>query len=487
MAPAIRARRAAGPELRDQRLRLISFYSLGIGLFGVAWCLAYFVSAAGRADVGWTQVGITGSAAILGASGWWAWYRCRRGQLRRATYTNVAALTLAATANLACIANAEGAAVITYMVGVSLAALVIEGREWLVWGSILSLSALIGSLLHSFPLAPPLQLPPALAIASLLCAATLGLAVPMGLFWLFSRNLSASHAEAWELARQAADANRLASARAHALEQRTAQLQAKNGELNDFLYVVSHDLRAPLINLAGFSRALQDSLAALQAAFEEDGLRRPTRWPDLQADLDESLDFIVRSVEKMDFLVQKLLELSRIDSRPNLAELVDLGPLLGQIIDSLRFMIDARGIAVRIDPLPVVRGDPVRINQVFANLIDNAIKYAKPQGAASIHVGCVPRDSVPHFFVRDTGIGIRPHDQAKIFRLFGRVGASTVAGDGMGLTAVKKILEKHGGRIWVESAIDHGSTFWFTLPGDAAEEQEDDGGAGTIADQDSAG
>jgi signal transduction histidine kinase len=123
---------------------------------------------------------------------------------------------------------------------------------------------------------------------------------------------------------------------------------------------------------------------------------------------------------------------------------------------------------------------------VFANLIDNAVKYTKPQGAASIHVGCTLRGDTPHFFVRDSGVGIRSQDQAKIFRLFGRVGAATVPGDGMGLTAVKKILEKHGGRIWVDSALGQGSTFWFTLPGDVAEEQEDDGG-GTTDDQDLAG
>lgn len=485
--PAVPAQHALDAELRDQRLRLVSLYSLGIGIFGLGWCLAYCVLALARIDADWMQLAVTGPAAVLGGAGWWALYRCRRGQLRRATYTNVAALTLAATANLACIANAEGAAVITYTVGISLAALVIEGREWLVWGGILSLSALTGSLLHSFSVFTLVQLSPPLATASLLCAATLGLAVPMGLFWLFSRNLSASHAEAWELARKAADANRRTIAHARTLEQRTEQLQAKNAELNDFLYVVSHDLRAPLINLAGFSRALEDGIAALDGAFADEAILRPTRWTDLKGDIDESLDFIVRSVEKMDFLVQKLLELSRIDSRPKLAEPVDLGPLLEQIVDSLRFKIGERGIAVQLDPLPVVRGDPVRISQVFGNLIDNAVKYTKPDGAASIHIGCEQRDGTPHFFVRDTGIGIRPQDQAKIFRLFGRVGSTAVPGDGMGLTAVKKILEKHGGRIWVESALGQGSTFWFTLPGDSAEEQEGDCGAAATNDQDPAG
>jgi signal transduction histidine kinase len=190
----------------------------------------------------------------------------------------------------------------------------------------------------------------------------------------------------------------------------------------------------------------------------------------------------------MDFLVQGLLELSRIDSRPSLAEPVDLGRQVAEIVDSLQYSIAERGIAVRVDPLPTVIGDPVRISQVFGNLIDNAIKYMKPEGRAAIHVGWVRREGRVQFFVRDTGVGIRPEDQAKIFRLFSRVGGHAVPGDGMGLTTVKKIVEKDGGRIWVESALGQGSTFWFTLSGrDRVEEREDDDAARAATDQNSAG
>jgi signal transduction histidine kinase len=311
----------------------------------------------------------------------------------------------------------------------------------------------------------------------------------MGFFWLFSTSLTASREEAWAEARDAASAREQATAWARQLEQRTEQVQAKNAELNDFLYVVSHDLRAPLINLEGFSRALQDSLASLRELVEspaaagapDPGRALETRWPVLREEIDEALDFIVRSVTKMDFLVQGLLELSRIDSRPQLSQPVDLRAIVDAAVDSLRFSIDAHGIAVRIDPLPVVTGDPVRISQVFSNLIDNAVKYSKADGAGRIHVGCERRAGELHCFVRDSGIGIRPEDQAKIFRLFGRVGGHSVPGDGMGLTAVKKILEKHGGKIWVESALGEGSTFWFTLPAVPAArsmtEDDDDGAA----------
>ncbi|MGH7786501.1 MAG: sensor histidine kinase [Candidatus Binatia bacterium] len=474
-APVLPGQSALDGDLRSRRLALVRWYSLGIAVVGslwfFVWCAAFLAYAERPSTVEWLAT--ASQSILLGGAGWYALYRTSHGRLRRATYTNVAALILAATINLAFIRNAEGSAIVMFTVAMSLAALVLEGREWLWLGGALGVSALAGTLLHFFPVGGQVELPPRLAIGSLLCAATMGLAFPMGFFWFFSANLTASRSEAWDAARHAADAERLATERAEQLEQRTEQLQAKNAEMNDFLYVVSHDLRAPLINLEGFSRALQDGMTALAET--------PAHWEILKPDIDESLDFILRSVAKMDFLVQGLLELSRIDSRPQLAQAVDLRAIVGAAVDSLRFSIDARGIALHVDPLPVVTGDPVRISQVFSNLIDNAVKYAKPNGDAQLHIGCEPRGSALHCFVRDNGIGIRREDQAKIFRLFGRVGGHGVAGDGMGLTAVKKILEKHGGKIWVESALGEGSTFWFTLPRPATAEREDgDDGTATV-------
>ncbi len=477
------AQPALDAELRDQRLRVVRWYSFGVGVGGVAWFVAFLTIVTGGQRPTGVQAAVLAHAAVLGFAGWLAYGWCRRGRLRHATYTNASALILAGTANLALIGNAEGAAVITYAVAVSLAALVIETPEWLLWGAILTVSALGAAWLHSYPPFDPVQLPRGLATASLLFAAPFGLAVPIGLFALFSRNLTDSREEAWELARSAAEANRLATERAAQLEQRTAQLQAKHTELNDFLYVVSHDLRAPLINLAGFSGTLQDSIAALSSAITP---ADPGRWSQLRQDIDESLDFIVRSVRQMEFLVHGLLELSRIDSRPAMLERVDLGPLAREVLDGLQYRITARGIAVRLDPLPVVTADRLRISQVFGNLLDNAVKYMKPEGDAAIHVGCEWRDGSPHVFVRDTGVGIRAEDQAKIFRLFSRVGDRAVSGDGIGLTAVKKIVEKLGGTIWVDSTLGSGSTFWFTLATrDAAGEREVVGGTpGTAATSD---
>jgi signal transduction histidine kinase len=461
-----------------QRLRLVSFYSFALGAIGVGWCVAYllYVALGGASEA--PPIALTLPAVLLGITGWFAFAQCRRSNLRAATYINVGALIVSATINLSTIANAEGIGFITYCVAVSLAAPVIEGREWLGLAVAVSTAALLGALLHSFPVVTPLVMPAPLAIGSTLLTATAGLAFPLGLFWLFSRNHHASREEAWALARSAAAANRRATAHARQLERRTEQLQAKNAELNDFLYVVSHDLRAPLINLEGFSRALEDSLRELKQTIAA-GDADPPGWDTLQPDIDESLDFIVRSVGKMDFLVRGLLELSRIDNRPSVAQPVDLAQQVDDVVASLRHSIDTRGIAVRVDPLPTVTGDPVRIHQVFGNLLDNAVKYMRADGDKRIHVGVEMREAAPCFFVRDSGIGIRPEDHAKVFRLFSRVGDHGVAGDGLGLTAVKKIIDKHGGKLWLESSLGRGSTFWFTLPAEPGATErtvEDDDG-----------
>lgn len=250
-----------------------------------------------------------------------------------------------------------------------------------------------------------------------------------------------------------------------------AQLEAKNAELTDFLFVLSHDLRAPLINLEGFSNELQRSIATLEESLveQDDGptssaRRRTGNVLQIKTEIDESLEFIRQAVSKMGALVNGILELSRIDSRPSMRQQVELSPMVRDILSLFRYQIDARGIEVQVDALPTVTGDPLRLSQVFGNLIDNAVKYMKPEGEARIDVRYEARNGEHVFSVRDSGIGIRDADQKKVFRLFARLGSSGPPGDGIGLAAVKRIVEKHGGTIWVESQVGVGSTFWFTLP-----------------------
>ncbi len=275
---------------------------------------------------------------------------------------------------------------------------------------------------------------------------------------------------------------RLVTERTKELEQRTEQLEATNRELSDFLYVASHDLRSPLINLAGFSRALKESVATLDAVMSEAdtrhngdrhdaGVHTATRWPVLKEEITESLDFILRSVVKMDTLVNALLELSRIETRPQVQQPINAAKIVDEAFGTFHFQIAEKQIAVHAGPLPVVYGDPIRIGQVFSNLIDNAIKYMVPHPQARIDVGCEEDGDTYRFFVRDTGPGIKPADRDKVFRPFMRVGGHGIAGDGVGLAAVRKIVEKHGGRVWVESEVGKGSIFWFTLPRNHRDEQ----------------
>ncbi|MFQ5667278.1 MAG: ATP-binding protein [Candidatus Binatia bacterium] len=245
---------------------------------------------------------------------------------------------------------------------------------------------------------------------------------------------------------------------ATALADKTAKLESLNQEMEDLLYVASHDLRAPLINVQGFSRELQVGLEQVR--------QRNGRSPETSAalsDVDESLQFILTGVARLDALITSLLNVSRIATRTNPTQEVDLQPLAEKLGESFHYQLTEKGITLQLDPLPVVTGDPVRLGQLLGNLIDNAVKYMGNSPRRCIHVGARMVDGERRFFVRDTGPGIRKEEQGQIFRLFRRLANGDCPGEGIGLSMVQKIVEKHGGRIWVESTPGAGTTFWFTL------------------------
>ena len=203
--------------------------------------------------------------------------------------------------------------------------------------------------------------------------------------------------------------------------------------MTDFLYVVSHDLRAPLINLEGFSRALEDTVGELGEKMTESGdeVTGKVGWSDVKEELDESLEFILSSVAKMDMLVKGLLELSRIETRDTLQQRIDSQEVVKHILATLQFQITERGAAVTVDEgLPTLKGDPLRINQVFSNLIDNAVKYLRPEGEAKIHIGVAQENGFYHFSVSDTGPGIREEDLEKVFPAVRALGPQWQAGRG---------------------------------------------------------
>ena len=243
-----------------------------------------------------------------------------------------------------------------------------------------------------------------------------------------------------------------ALARARASEARyrelVAELEAKNAELESFTYTVSHDLKSPLFTLRGF-------LGHMDRDLEAGNLAR------LKADLARIAD----AADRMRRLLDDLLELSRIGRFANPPQDVAFDVIAREAVELVRGGLDSRSVAVRIAPeLPVVRGDRSRLVQAVQNLVDNAAKFMGDQQQPLIEIGLRAGGTLPVFFVRDNGVGIAPRHQERVFRLFDKLDAGG-EGTGVGLALVKRVVELHGGRIWVESPGEGGgSTFCFTLP-----------------------
>ncbi|MBI5570420.1 MAG: PAS domain S-box protein [Desulfomonile tiedjei] len=230
------------------------------------------------------------------------------------------------------------------------------------------------------------------------------------------------------------------------LRARTRELERSNEELQEFAYVAAHDLREPLIGVAAYVKLLSRHL--------KDRLDK------------ESHEFISRclsTIDRMDTLIQNLLSYSRLGSAPLVLEPSDLNTVLESALSNLKPRIDESGATVTRDALPTVIADPAQMVLLFQNLLSNAMKFrsSKP---LKIHVGFLKNFGKWGFFVSDNGIGVDPAHAEKIFRLFQRIeGSSDRPGTGIGLAHCKKIVENHGGRIWVESKLGEGSTFYFTI------------------------
>jgi signal transduction histidine kinase len=244
------------------------------------------------------------------------------------------------------------------------------------------------------------------------------------------------------------------------VQQRTAQLETANRRLTseidekeDFLRAVSHDLNAPLRNIAGMAAML---LTKHRERFNEDIIHR--------------LERIQKNVQVETDLISELLELSRIKTRRQSMEKVDPETIVKDLEGVLEEDLRSKQISLILDtPLPKLTAERARIRQVFQNLIDNAIKYmGEDRPVREIHVGAIPGSDETKFYVRDTGIGIEQEDIDKVFHIFRRgrsAAVQKVAGKGVGLSSVKSIVEMYSGSIWVESKFGEGSTFFFTING----------------------
>jgi len=232
------------------------------------------------------------------------------------------------------------------------------------------------------------------------------------------------------------------------LEKQKVELEEKNAELTQFTYTVSHDLKSPLVTINGYLGYLeQDAISGNIERLKKDTQR------------------IQEAVNKMHKLLTELLELSRIGRMMNQPEDVPFNTLVNDAMDIVHGQIEKQNITVRTQPnLPLVRGDRQRLTEVLQNLIDNAAKYMGDQSTPLIEIGQQgEQDGKLVFFVKDNGIGIAPEYYERIFGLFNKLDAKS-EGTGVGLALVKRIIEFHGGRIWVESELRKGSTFYFTLP-----------------------
>ncbi|MCB9091985.1 MAG: PAS domain S-box protein [Halobacteriovoraceae bacterium] len=230
------------------------------------------------------------------------------------------------------------------------------------------------------------------------------------------------------------------------LEDRKQELEKSNAALEEFAYVVSHDLQAPLRHIMGHVHFLKEDLP--EDLFNED--------------LNESIKFITQGAEKMKSLLTDLLTYSRVGIDSNDLKRVDLNELLKEVCEVFSSDLSKKNITFTTDNLPIVKAYKSKLFQLFQNLIGNAIKYRKKEGDCLIELKVVDAEDMWKFTIKDNGIGIDPIFERDIFRVFHRINVDS-KGTGVGLSICKKITEIHGGKIWVESELGKGSTFHFTL------------------------
>jgi light-regulated signal transduction histidine kinase (bacteriophytochrome) len=229
--------------------------------------------------------------------------------------------------------------------------------------------------------------------------------------------------------------------------QRSAQLEAANKELEAFTYSVSHDLRAPLRHISGFSKILTEGYSA---------------------DLPEEARHLIKRIEdgthRMGQLVDDLLNLARVGRRDLSLQATGFKSLVEEVIVGLEPEIGNRRIEWKIGDMPYVDCDPALMKQVFQNLLANAVKFTRPRECAVIEVGQARREGLSTVFVRDNGVGFSMKYADKLFGVFQRLHRmEDFEGTGVGLATVQRIIQKHGGRIWGEAELDRGATFYFTM------------------------
>ncbi|WGD48827.1 CHASE3 domain-containing protein [Bradyrhizobium sp. CB1650] len=264
------------------------------------------------------------------------------------------------------------------------------------------------------------------------------------------------------------------------VDERTADLREANDEIQRFAYIVSHDLRSPLVNIMGFTSELEElgrdifrRIAGLThvpaegpplapGAGGEIALDGPDRQ--LSEDFSEALGFIKSSIAKMDRLISAILNLTREGRREFQPERIDTRELIEAIVSTLAHQAAEAQAEIHVAPLPNIVSDRLALEQIFSNLVDNAIKYLKPGVLGEIGIRGRTKLGYAIFEISDNGRGIDPRDHQRIFDLFRRAGTQDKPGQGIGLAHVRALVRRLGGTMAVSSELNAGSTFTITLP-----------------------
>jgi PAS domain S-box-containing protein len=246
------------------------------------------------------------------------------------------------------------------------------------------------------------------------------------------------------------------------------ELAEKNNELKSIVYISSHDLRSPIINILGFSAQVIDNARDTRTLLADQPLADDVRRKldaILNQEMPQAIGFIKNSAEKMSALVGALLKLSRIGALTMTIVQVNANDLVRRLINAMQYQLRKTGASVTVDPLPSCMADEIQLSQVFSNLIDNALKYIHPQRKPQIRISGRRDGKEVIYSVSDNGIGISPAYHSKVFELFHRLNPDeTASGEGVGLTIVSNIITRHHGRVWLESTPGEGSIFYFSLP-----------------------
>ncbi|MHC5083799.1 MAG: ATP-binding protein [Planctomycetota bacterium] len=253
----------------------------------------------------------------------------------------------------------------------------------------------------------------------------------------------------------------------HEREKLLQQLQTKSAELESLVYTCSHDFRSPMLNIHGFIQELNHSLETICKLCHEVHLEASLE-KELSAALDEipvSMNIIKMNTKKMEILLNGLLKVCRAGRREAALMQQDMNELLREIVETMTYQLKELNAEIRIKELPECVGDFDMMLQVFSNLIDNALKYHSPDRAPLITVSGRKNEDEVTYCIEDNGVGIKPDDYQKVFDIFHRVEPNDmVQGEGLGLTIIRRIMDLHQGRVWVESEPGSGSRFYISIP-----------------------